>query len=303
MGAGANPLFPPQYPDAASAQTARLHIVRRDPHQLGYAQNRWTLASLAHSCRWLRLRTAAGLSRLLDRLGISYKRGRDYVHSPDAHYQDKLAVIERWRQKAQADPERDVLVYLDAFTYYRQPTVSRDYELTGHWQPLARRSHQRNSWFRVVAALNGLPGQVTYRQRSKVDVLTLGAFFAALRVAYPQAEVIGVVLDNWPVHFHPDVLAYLQPPHFPWPPYVPPHWTASRRPRYTDLPIELLCLPTYASWCNPIEKLWRWLQQRELHLHRLSDDWPALKERVATVLDRFALGAPELLHYTGLLHG
>ena len=59
------------------------------------------------------------------------------------------------------------------------------------------------------------------------------------------------MLDNWPVHFHPNVLAYLQPQHFPWPPYVPPHWTASRRPQVTDLAIELLGLPTYASWLAP----------------------------------------------------
>ncbi len=301
MGAGASPLFPPQQPDAASAQTAILHVLRRDPHQLGYDQSRWTLASLTQSCSWLRLTTAGGLCQLLDRLGISYKRGRDYVHSPDAHYQDKLALIEQWRQKAQADPERYVLLYLDEFTYYRQPTVSRDYELKGHPQPLARRSHQRNSWFRVVAALNSLTGQVSYRQRSKIDVVVLGEFFAALRADYPRTEVVGVVVDNWPVHFHPDVLAYLQPQHFPWPPYVPAHWTASRRPKHTGLAIELLCLPTYASWCNPIEKLWRWLQQQKLHLHRLSEDWPALKQQVAAFLDRFQLGSPELLRYTGLL--
>ena len=30
-----------------------------------------------------------------------------------------------------------------------------------------------------------------------------------------------------------------------------------------------------ASWCNPIEMLWRWLKQRKLHLHRLSEEGPA----------------------------
>lgn len=302
MGGAVSPLFPPQHPDAASAQTALLHVLRRDPHQLGHPQSRWTLASLRTSCPWLRLSTAGGLSQLLDRLKISYKRGRDYIHSPDAHYQDKLTLIEQWQQQARREPERYVLVYLDEFTYYQQPTVSRAYAHQGHDQPLARWSYQRNRWFRVVAALDGLTGQVTYLQRSKINVPALGAFFATLRASYPQAEVIAVVVDNWPIHFHPDVLAYLQPQHFPWPPYVPPHWTASRRPKYTDLPIQLLCLPTYASWCNPIEKLWRWLQQQELHLHRLSNDWPTLKQRVASLLDSLAQGSPELLRYTGLLH-
>ena len=46
-----------------------------------------------------------------------------------------------------------------------------------------------------------------------------------------------------------------------------------------QLPIQLVPLPTYASWCNPIEKLWRQLRQELLHLHRFADrfrstQWP-----------------------------
>ncbi len=55
------------------------------------------------------------------------------------------------------------------------------------------------------------------------------------------------------------------------------------------------------SWCNPIEKLWRWPHQNILHLHRQSGDWPGLKQRVAGTLDQFSTGSPELLRYTGLL--
>jgi len=278
-----------------------LHVLHRDPRQFGHTQNRWTLDRLRVSCSWLRLSTRGGACRLLQRLKISYKRGRDYIHSSDPHYQAKLDRIAAALAQARREPEHYVLVYQDEFTYYRQPTLSSAYEVQGHVQPLAQRSHACNSWFRVVAALNAVTGQVTYRQRSKLDVLNLGQFYGQLRDAYPQARCIYVVLDNWPVHFHPDVLAYLQPQHFEWPPYVPPHWSASRRPEVTDLPIELLCLPTYASWCNPIEKLWRWLKQDELHLHRLSEDWPALKQRVETFLNGFAQGSPELLRYTGLL--
>lgn len=280
-----------------------LHVLHRDPHQFGHAQSRWTLTSLAQTCDWLHLSAPGSLCRLLARLAISYKRGRDYVHSPDVHYQEKLDLIAECLQRTRRDPEHHVLLYEDELTYYRQPTLGSAYECQGHAQPLARRSHQRNSWFRVIAGLNALTGQVTYRQHSKIDVSTLGRFYACLRAEYPDAVIIYVVVDNWPVHFHPDVLAYLQPQAFPWPPFVPAHWSASRRPSHTDLPIQLLCLPTYASWCNPIEKLWRWLKQHELHLHRLSEDWAALKQRVAETLDQFTAGSLELLRYTGLLLG
>ncbi len=64
-----------------------------------------------------------------------------------------------------------------------------------------------------------------------------------------------------------------------------------------NLPIQLILLPTYASWTNPAEKVWRKLKQEELHLHCLADVWEALKQRVAAFLDRFAQGSRELLRY------
>jgi len=66
------------------------------------------------------------------------------------------------------------------------------------------------------------------------------------------------------------------------------------------MPIQLLPLPTYASWTNPQEKVWRHLQQGELHLHRLANQWDQLKERVCNHLDQFKDGSPELLRYVGL---
>lgn len=108
--------------------------------------------------------------------------------------------------------------------------------------------------------------------------------------------------DNWPVHFHPDVLAALQPQSFKWPLHVPPNWPTepSSKARRLNLPIQLLQLPTYASWTNPIEKLWRWLKQEVLHLHRYADRWSELQNKVSEFLERFSEGSQELLRYVGL---
>jgi hypothetical protein len=200
-------------------------------------------------------------------------------------------------------PERFVFLFLDEMTYYRQPSLARTYEAKGHSQGLACRSHHSNTWFRVIGALNSLTGQVIYRQRSRVNRFALSLFWTQVRDAYPTAETIYVVVDNWPVHFHPDALARLQPQDFPWPPYIPGHWPKmpGKRAVKDDLPIQLLCLPTYASWLNPIEKLWRWLKQDVIHMHRSSDDWPGLKQHVAYFLDQFQFGSDELLSYVGLL--
>jgi len=303
-GRGRKPAFSPKHATGEKARDALLNVVRREPRFFGYCRSRWTLPMIRQTCDWLRVTTVGGLSQLLHRLGIGYKQARSYVHSPDRHYEDKVSLTQLCLLKAWYAPERYVFVYQDELTYYRQPTLARAYECRGHTQPLAHRSYRSNTQFRIVAALNAITGQVTYRQHYKIHRTNLSDFYAALRADYPNAEEIYLTQDNWPVHFHPDVLARLQPQTFyPAPPRVPSNWPT--KPGKTavqdDLPIRLLLLPTYASWLNPIEKPWRKLKQDVLHLHRLSDDWQALKTRVAEFLDQFSRGSPQLIKYAGLL--
>lgn len=159
-------------------------------------------------------------------------------------------------------------------------------------------------------ALDAGTGRVHYRQASAIGVGQLVALYQDLRRAYPAARRLYVVQDNWPVHYHPDVLVALEPQRLlrRWPPKRPPTWPdapsaqAQRRWGQLHLPIQLVPLPTYASWCNPIEKLWRWLKQDVLHLHRLADRLEDLRALVRAFLDQFAPGSPALLRYVGLLH-
>ena len=113
-----------------------LHLLRRDPHTVGVERSRWRLADLLAHCAGWRLHTPQSLGRLLRRLGLSYQRGRDYLHSPDPDYEAKLAGIAAARQAAHADPAHHVLLYLDEMTLLRQPTVDRAWAARGR-QPLA----------------------------------------------------------------------------------------------------------------------------------------------------------------------
>lgn len=281
-----------------------LLIVRRSPRLFGHEQSRWTLESLLTTCSWLELDTLPGLWQLLKRLGIRYKRARSYIHSPDPHYDEKLAYLEQCLQLAKEKPEEIAFLYLDEVTYYRQPTLASAYEAVGSYQPLARRSHVANTWFRILASMDALTGKTLYLQRSCINRKYLSDFYQTISEAYSWAKVIYVAQDNWPVHYHPDVLARLQPQQFPWQPKLPGHWISEPGPRavHDDLPIQMLFLPSYASWLNPIEKLWRWLKQKIIHLHEFSSDWPTLKRHVSEFLDPFSQGSTELLEYVGLLH-
>lgn len=175
-----------------------------------------------------------------------------------------------------------VTLYQDEVTIERQPTLAAAYALAGPEQPLARRSH-------------------------RVTVAELVAFYQQLVAAYPQAERIYLIQDNWPVHRHPDLLVALERQETPFLAYLfanwptAPHARAIERWGQLQLPIQLVPLPTSASWTNPIEKLWRKLKQDLLHLHRLADDLSGLRAAVDAFLAPFAAGSPDLLRYVGLL--
>jgi DDE superfamily endonuclease len=255
-------------------------VIRQAPQQWGLERSRWWLAGIRHVIGWMRGMSLAGVHQVLRRLKIVYKRGRHSLHSPDPDYAAKLAHIARVWQQVQTQSEPSVLLYEDELSFYRQPTLAQGYARLGSKGPLAVWSHRSNSYQRIAGCLNALTGQVTYWQRSRFDRYTLLNFFKAVEQAYPAAKVIFVVLDNWPVHFHPDLLAGLH-----------------------NTKIQLLRLPTYAPWTNPVEKLWRKLYQEVLHLHPQANHWEALQQRVNHFLDQFQDASPDLLSYVGLSNG
>ena len=281
-------------------------MVRRDPRTCGVLRTRWRLWDLLGQCPTWRVTTASGMGKLLDRLGISYQRGQDYVHSPDPDYLAKMAAIETVLTQTRACTGRLVALYLDELTYYRQPTLGPAYAARDAERPRAVRSHRANTPTRVVATLDDANGRVLAWQGSKVGIRQLVRFYQDLCHAYPAAERLYVILDNWPIHFHPDVLVALEPQEATWPRRLSASWptepTAKAQKQWGELhlPIQLLSLPTYASWENPIEKLWRWGKQEVLHLHRQADRLDELRTAFAAFLAQFACGSQALLRYVGL---
>lgn len=247
------------------------------------------------------------MAGILDRLRISYQRGRDYVHSPDPDYEDKMAYIAGLLARSRACTGRLVALYLDELTYYRQPTLARAWEARNEAQPHARRSHRANTSTRVISTLDPQDGRVVAWQGSRVGIDQLVAFYQQVREAYPDAERFHIIQDNWPIHFHPDVLVALEPQESPFRRYLPGNWATEPSPRarkkwgHLHLPIQLVPLPTYASWENPIEKLWRWGKQEVLHLHRYADRLEDLRRAFRNFLETFQSGSQALLRYVGLL--
>lgn len=253
-----------------------LRVFATSPEAVGLQRTRWRLGDLVGRLP-LAVSSRSGLWNALRRLGIRYRQGWAYLVSPDPLAQAKLRFIDQIQRRAQAQPERVVVLWLDEVTFYRLPTLAPTWcEGRGR----ARKAQMRagsNTCARVLAALNAASGSTHYLLRSKIGASELCQFYQQLRAAYADAAEIYVIQDCWPVHFLPEVCA------------AACQWE-----------VALVALPTYSSWRNPIEKLWRWLKQAVLHMHRWAEDWQQTKRAVRDFLDRFALPSPALLRYVGL---
>jgi hypothetical protein len=259
---------------AVAELTETLH---QSPEVFGLPRSRWWLDGLRQAVPWLKPLSVPGVWQVLERFDLVYKRGRRYVHSPDPDYPVKAARLRSVWQQVQADPKHLVLLYEDELTYYRCPTGGCDYATAGSDAPRAAQGTGYNTSRRIAGSLDASSGRLICWQRSAFDHQTFLRYLQAVEACYPGAERIYIALDNWPVHFQPDVLAALQ-----------------------TSKITLLFLPTYAPWLNPIEKVWRKLKQEILHLHRYTSRWKELQERVEQWLIQYDQPSPDLLHYVGL---
>jgi hypothetical protein len=187
------------------------HLVRRDPRQCGLTQTRGTLDAIRSPLAWGRDAALSGIARILDRLGITWQRARSHVPSPDPHDQAKLQEIADVVEDARAHPNQVVTVDRDDVTVTRQPTLANGYGRAGADQVRAERSLATDCELRIVGRLDVVTGQVVTRRAKTMGLATLAPFFPDRRAAYPEAERIDVILDNWPVHVHPDVLVALEP--------------------------------------------------------------------------------------------
>lgn len=240
----------------------------------GPAPSRWTLRTIRVSVEWLTDYTLGGVWRVLQACGLGIQGARARMFSPDPDYLKKVRHLHRCLRNAARHPQTVGALFLDEFGYYRWPDVAPTW---GGEAAVAQRAGNNQQW-RTIGALNALTGQVNYLDGYIVGRQQVSKFYGQLDQTYSKLDRLYVIQDNWNIHTHPDVLT-----------------AVAKYPRITPV-----WLPTYSPWLNPIEKLWRWLRQDILKMHRWVEDWPHVKQRVHDFLDQFAHGSPDLLRYVGL---
>jgi hypothetical protein len=262
-------------------------LLHHSPRLCGLVRSRWWLDGLRQVVPWLARCSLGGISQLLRRLDLRYKRGRRHLHSPDLAYDPKLRVIHLARHLAAWQPARYAFLYQDEVTYYRRPAVARAYAARGRDAALAEQGIGPNRRWRIAGCLDVQTGQHIAWQRAHFGRRVLLAYFrqveATVKATRPDVRRIFVALDNWPVHFHPELLAGL-----------------------AGTAIRLLPLPTYAPWTNPEEKVWRQLAEEHFYQHPFAATappdagWTDLRQTIQDWLDRHAAAGPALLRLAGL---
>jgi transposase len=170
------------------------------------------------------------------------------------------------------------MLYQDELTVYRQPTQGWLWAHMGRCQPKMKYTSKYNTSMRLVGYLNAITGAVHCEDMKSVTADRLIKNLRKIPYLYPDAECIYIVWDNWQNHRLPVVLEALD-----------------------GLPrVEVLCLPTYSPWLNPIEKLWRWLYQTVIHAHQWSQDFLCFRTKIMSALKEHAGGSEALLQYVGL---
>jgi hypothetical protein len=262
---------------AEEARQEVQNILAQSPRRFGIAHNRWRLQDLQAVISWLQDKTLAGVCKILKRLKFTRQQVLNFIRSPDPLYQVKRRALSYAFMEAVQRPEEVAILFADDLTYYKQPTKAPVYWPRGSSQKRVWRAPGENVMTRVAAVLDGLTGRVIYQQGDHFGIAGLQQQYRRIRQLYPERKVY-VVRDNWPIHKHDEVTAVAR--------------AQGLIPLY---------LPTYASWLNPIEKLWRWLKQDVLHAHHWAHDVSRLRHEVQQFLDQFASGSDELLRYVGLL--
>ena len=260
------------------ARDAIKQVLQHPPRAFGVRRTRWRLQDLGQALPWLTGYSVSGISRVLQQLGFSHKLAERFIRSPDPFYWLKWQQVLAAYQDAVSHPTEAVLLFQDELTYYRRPVLRTMWQQSGQRNRTLRHRPGGNTRARLTIALQAITGQVLYRQRATIGRKELGDFYGQIRAAFPQVPRLYLVQDNWPIHKHPYVLKAA-----------------------ADQQLRLLFLPTYASWLNPAEKLFRALRQDVLHNHELGHEFLELRRQVEEWLAPLATGSLRLLWLVGLL--
>ena len=263
--------------DAETAKAEIEQVLSCSPREYGIKRSRWQLKDIRQVVSWLQECTLSGVWQILKRLQIRLKQATGFVKSPDPLWHPKRRKMVQTFTIALHQPRDYAVLFQDELTYYSQQNEALVYGTVGRKPPYVSHSATENKMTRIGAVMDGLTGQVAYIQANKFGKMARAQLYRKVRQIWSQPKLF-VIQDNCSFHYSHNVVKTAE-----------------------QLDIIPIYIPTYASWLNPIEKLWRWLKADVLRGHEFAHDYHKLREVVAEFLDQFSQDSDALLRYAGLL--
>lgn len=174
--------------------------------------------------------TVPGLNKWLHRNDFSYKKPTGVPHKFSAEAQ--LAFVEAYNQ-LKSDVGDEPILFIDGV----HPTQGT--KLAYGWMPKGRKTVVETTGSRtrlnIMGALNlNDIGSTVIREYDSINSLNIGQFFIAIRETYPITQKVHIILDG--AGYHRSELVN--------------DWAVVMN-------IELHYLPPYSPNLNPIERLWK----------------------------------------------
>jgi transposase len=204
-------------------------LARCCPRDLGLAFSTWSLAKLTEYLAdgGIASMSRESLRQILRAGGVRWLATKTWKASADPDFLAKMHKVLDLYDQPPADGR---VVCADEFGPLNlQPRPGRAWQPAGHPARL-RATYRRTRGVRhMIAALDLATGTMTYRIRDRKRWREFLAFLKLLRARWPGQKLY-LVVDNFSPHKHPTVTS----------------WAAANN-------VELVFLPTNASWLNWIE--------------------------------------------------
>jgi transposase len=230
--AALNPKWSGGRPTTISEQVRRriCVIARCCPHDLGQPFSTWSLSKLVEYLTAAKIVVSISretVRQILRAGGISWQATKTWKGSNDPDFIPKMR---RVLDLYDCPPTSGRVICVDEFGPLNlQPRHGRTWRPIGHPARLRATYNRLGGVRHMLAGLDLNTGKMIYRIRKRKRWREFLSFLKALRRRWPDHKLY-VILDNFSPHKHPEVTS----------------WTA-------DNDIELVFLPTYASWLNWIE--------------------------------------------------
>lgn len=205
-------------------------IARCHPRFLGQPFSTWSLAKLRDYLIEHKIVPAISreaLRRILHDGGVSWQSTKTWKASTDPDFTAKLT---RMLDLYDHPPADGRVICLDEFGPLNlQPRPGKAWRPTGTPARLHATYTRTQGVRHMLAALDLATGKLYYRIRDRKRRRELRSFLKTLPARWPGQRLY-TVLDNFSPHKHPEIAA----------------WCAANQ-------VELVFLPTYASWLNWLE--------------------------------------------------